>query len=593
MALRNPTQGAATIVADVRLSDDIERIIVTPRKGADAHSMAKRIRESLPSVRIRQTAEGFVLSTLHSGTLLRIVPFAEACWTEEAVRAARNRAGLQRRASRLSSEVSRIVHGGARTATTYLRDISGLAALDPHQIVNVAAMTVPNSYGLCIFDEQGAGKTVTLIYAFDVLVARDEIDFALIVAPKSMISEWPHDFERFKGDLYKIVVAAGTRREKVNAFRAGSDVIVTNFETATSMEAELRALLRSRGERAMLVVDESFYIKNLDSKRTRALRRLREFCARAYVLCGTPAPNSATDIVQQFNLVDFGLTFAGFEIPQDRAKAARLVQQVIEERGVFVRHLKKDVLPALRPKRFSRVTVAMAPVQQRLYESTLQSLIADTRATSPEQFLRNISSFMARRNALLQICSNPAAIVSDYNETPAKLRALDTLLDELVLQRGEKVVLWSFYRASLDCLYRRFGRFNAVRYDGSVNDVRARREAVRRFQEDDDTMLFIANPAAAGAGLTLHRACIAIYESMSNQAAHYLQSIDRIHRRGQSRAVDYIVLLCDKTIEQAEYHRLTEKECAAQALLGDSVDSPVTRAAFLAELSSAAHLLRS
>jgi hypothetical protein len=57
--------------------------------------------------------------------------------------------------------------------------------------------------------------------------------------------------------------------------------------------------------------------------------------------------------------------------------------------------------------------------------------------------------------------------------------------------------------------------------------------------------------------------------------------------------VDYIVLLCDKTIEQAEYHRLTEKECAAQALLGDSVDSPVTRAAFLAELSSAAHLLRS
>ena len=32
-------------------------------------------------------------------------------------------------------------------------------------------------------------------------------------------------------------------------------------------------------------------------------------------------------------------------------------------------------------------------------------------------------------------------------------------------------------------------------------------------------MVFAANPAAAGAGLTLHRARVAIYESLSNQAA--------------------------------------------------------------------------
>ena len=55
---------------------------------------------------------------------------------------------------------------------------------------------------------------------------------------------------------------------------------------------------------------------------------------------------------------------------------------------------------------------------------------------------------------------------------------------------------------------------------------------MRKFQEDSRTMLFVANPAAAGAGLTLHKSHIAIYESMSNQAAHYLQSLDRIHRRG-------------------------------------------------------------
>ena len=34
----------------------------------------------------------------------------------------------------------------------------------------------------------------------------DQADFAIIVAPKSMIAEWPRDFARFKGDLYKVVV---------------------------------------------------------------------------------------------------------------------------------------------------------------------------------------------------------------------------------------------------------------------------------------------------------------------------------------------------------------------------------------------------
>jgi SNF2 family DNA or RNA helicase len=100
-------------------------------------------------------------------------------------------------------------------------------------------------------------------------------------------------------------------------------------------------------------------------------------------------------------------------------------------------------------------------------------------------------------------------------------------------------------------------------------------------------MLFAANPAAAGAGLTLHRARIAVYESMSNQAAHYLQSIDRIHRRGQTRDVEYLILLCDKTIEVDEYERLITKERFAQELLGDRVEEPITRQSMLSEALNA------
>jgi SNF2 family DNA or RNA helicase len=78
---------------------------------------------------------------------------------------------------------------------------------------------------------------------------------------------------------------------------------------------------------------------------------------------------------------------------------------------------------------------------------------------------------------------------------------------------------------------------------------------------------------------------------MSNQAAHYLQSLDRIHRRGQTRNVEYVILLCEKTLELDEYDRLTEKERAAQQLLGDRVDPPVTRQAMLRQAEDAARLL--
>jgi SNF2 family DNA or RNA helicase len=168
---------------------------------------------------------------------------------------------------------------------------------------------------------------------------------------------------------------------------------------------------------------------------------------------------------------------------------------------------------------------------------------------------------------------------------------LDGLLAEAIGRRGEKVVLWSFFTASIEAIVLRYSHFNPVRYDGKVADVAERREAVRRFQEDDTTMLFVGNPAAAGAGLTLHRARLAVYESMSNQAAHYLQSLDRIHRRGQMRDVEYIVLLCDRTIELEEYERLTEKELAAQELLRDRVDPPITRLAMLRQAEDAARLL--
>ncbi|MGW0218755.1 DEAD/DEAH box helicase [Micromonospora chokoriensis] len=507
---------------------------------------------------------------------------------------ARRALEIRRRAARLHdsylARVRRLRDGGVATAKEVLagqRARQNLDQLDDHQVVNVAAMTDPDGYGMCLFDEQGAGKTVSVIFAFDRLVDLNIHDWMVVVAPKSMVGEWATAVHEFMGDRYRVQIVAGTAAERQRALESGADVLVMNYEAIPTVSDALVRLLRRNPDRALLVVDESFNVKNPQARRTRDLEAVRDWFGRTWLLCGTPAPNTAHDIVAQINLVDFGLTFSDVQIPKDRAAAVPVVKTALEERAIYLRNLKSDVLPDLPGKVFTRLVVPFSPVQGQLYAGALGSLIADVEAVDDRDFLRNLTSFLSRRMALLRIASNPAGIFDDYSELPGKLVALDDLVERLVGKAGEKVVVWSCFTASLDAIVGRYREYGSVRYDGTVTSIEERRDAVRRFQHDPATRLFVANPAAAGAGLTLHAARYAVYESLTNQAAHYLQSLDRIHRRGQTREVEYFVLLGENSIEHGEFERLVVKETRARDLLGDVVDLPVTRERFLSELRRA------
>jgi SNF2 family DNA or RNA helicase len=570
---------------DIKVSHQLDRLIFSSREKGDELKVHNRLFIGNPDIKFSRTAEGisvraFDLPRLKLNDLGLVLK-----WSEPSKMFYENRIRTSKTLPNYVNKIKEIIAGGLITAKKYLDSRNGYQVLDDHQWVNVSCMTLPEGSGLCLFDEQGAGKTVSLIFAFDELVARDEIDFALIVAPKSMVSEWPVDFEKFMKDRYKVRSLIGTASDKLEIIRQPSDVIVTNFETIVALELDISALLRRFSGRCMIVVDESFFVKNLDAKRTQAIRRLREYCNRAFVLCGTPAPNAAEDLIQQFNIVDFGFTFNNSKIPKDRQLSVKIINEIIEGRGPFVRHLKSKVLPDLPGKKFQKIPIKLAPAQAELYFRISDELRSDLERIDDLTFEKNKLSYLARRSALLQICSHPCSIRKDYAETPGKIVIIDELLEDLIVKKKEKVILWSFYTAALSTLFERYNKFNPVRYDGSITDIGMRREAVRRFQEDKNTMLFIANPAAAGAGLNLQSARFAIYESMSNQAAHYLQSLDRIHRRGQDREVEYLILLCEGTLEISEYERLLRKEFTGQKLLGDLEES-LTRKKLLLDLNN-------
>ena len=469
-------------------------------------------------------------------------------------------------------------------ADVALGDFTDADHLDPHQRQAVAAATHEQISGLCIFDEQGLGKTIQALFSFHRLRQLDRVGRMIVICPKTMVGEWVSETKRFFVNRYDVEAVSGTAAEKRAVLDRAPDILAMNFETATSLQTRIRDLLHCDRGQSLLVVDESFFVKNSTALRTRAVKELRARVGRCLVLCGTPAPNSAHDLVEQFNIADGGVAFHGVKVPKDREEARNVVQNVIDERGVFIRRLKGQVMPELPSRRFQTVFVPLQPEQARAYSMVLRRLADDLKSTDEVAFKKHITSFMSRRLALLQLCSCPGAVVENYTETPAKLIALDSILEEFISKRREKVVVWSFFRNSLEVIFNRYAKYGAVRLDGSVTDSEIRRESISRFQEDDATMLFVANPAAAGSGITLHRSRVSIYESLSNQAAHYLQSLDRIHRRGQTRHVEYLVLLADQTIEKHEYDRLLRKEAISRDLLGDVVEPPLSRQAMLDEV---------
>lgn len=467
-----------------------------------------------------------------------------------------------------------------------LCDFEHLSKLDPHQVTAVAAITVPSLRGLALFDEQGTGKTIIALASFGRLKDIGKIQRLLVIAPKSVLGVWKSDCKTLFGDKYIIETASGVSSNRRRSIQSQHDILLVSYEIAVREAGLIKMVTGAEPTAYMLVIDESYFVKNSQAIRSKAIAAIRPLCERAIALCGSPAPNSPLDVINQVDLIDGGVAFAGRTIPKDRELAVPEIKKGLEQ-TIYLRRLKEEVLPQIPAKQFERVLVDLRPVQESMYTRARDELVLLVKNTDEREFLRNLGSFFAMRSALLQICSNPITVDPSYAEVPAKLLALDRLLNELIGTKNKKVIVWSFFRGSLQSIAQRYQEYGSVRIDGSVISVEDRIEAIDRFQNDDNVRLFIGNAAAAGAGITLTASHHAIYESFSNQAAHYMQSVDRIHRRGQSSNVTSHILLSKHTIEMSEFDRILRKEKSARNLLGDSYKEPITRTRFLVDLGVA------
>lgn len=418
-----------------------------------------------------------------------------------------------------------------------------------------ALKTYKKSKGVAFLMEMGTGKTLTTIGLVGELNRTVRILKLLIVAPKTIVSVWKEEYEKFADYPYELSVLDGISNKKIDTIRhmqgKALQIIVVNYESAWRLETEL-----AKWKPDMIVCDESSKIKNPQAKCSKAIHRLGRQSHFNLILTGTPVVNNPLDFFSQYLFLDpsiFGGSFYAF-----RAKYA-IIGGYQNHQIVGYRNL--DELTAKAHKIAFRVRLAEAvdlppyidetrvvdlePTAMRIY----RNIEEDSYSTlfEGEVTTRNVLTRLLR---LSQITGG--YIREDMGEvaqriSTAKMEALEDIIDGVV-EEGKKVVVFARFIPEIRAIEKML-KAKHIGYALVCGEVKERAAEVERFQTQPDTRVFVGQLQTTGMGITLTAASVAVFYSLDFNYANYEQSRARIHRIGQQQKCLYIHLVAKNTVD--------------------------------------------
>ena len=431
------------------------------------------------------------------------------------------------------------------------------------------------SKGCAFLMDMGTGKTITTIAVAGTLSGKHKIKNMLVVSPKSIVSVWQQEFERFAAFPYQLVVLDGNGNKKADTIRYmignGLQVIVVNYESCWRLEAEL-----VRWKPDMIVCDERSKIKNPQAKCSKALHRLGKLSSYNLILTGTPITNSPLDFFSQYKFLDesiFGGSFYAF-----RSKYA-ILGGFQNHQIVGYKHLAELVQLAHSVAFRIRIDEAVElpefveeirPVKlekkaQQIYDGIDKDSFAEL--MSGEVTARNVLTRLLRLSQCTGgfIRDDEGGDVQEVSK--AKLEALEDIIDGC-MEEGKKVVVFARFVPEIDSIARMLQK-KKIGYALIKGDVTDRAEQVDAFQNDPDTKVFIGQLQTTGMGLTLTAGAVAVYYSLDFSYANYEQSRARIRRIGQTKRGVYIHLVCKDTIDEKVMAALKQKADVSKLLVDD------------------------
>ena len=175
----------------------------------------------------------------------------------------------------------------------------------PHNYQAYCIQRVVEDPAVGLFLRPGLGKTSITLSAVNILkYFRWQVTRCLVVAPKK-VAEATWSKEAAKWDHLRhlrISTVLGSSKQRIKALNTPADVYVINRENVEW----LVDYYKQAWPFDMVVLDESTSFKNPQSKRFKAMKRIRRFIKRIVLLTGTPSSKGLIDLWAQVYLLDGG-----------------------------------------------------------------------------------------------------------------------------------------------------------------------------------------------------------------------------------------------------------------------------------------------
>ncbi len=415
-------------------------------------------------------------------------------------------------------------------------------------------------FGGILADDMGLGKTVqVLAYLLSQQEQARADPATLLVVPKSLITNWQRESERFTPGL-RFLEYLGNFRSKDTAVFNEYDVVLTTYGTM------LRDIEILRGYKFHYVIlDELQAIKNPLAKSAKAARLLN--AKQRLVLTGTPVENNTFELWSQFAFLNPGLLgsletfkheFANpIESGGDERTTAMLRSLVYP---FILRRTKEQVAPELPPRTERIIYTDMDPTQKKLYIQTREryraELLGLIESTGMQDARFKILEGLLR---LRQIAIHPTLVDKKYKGEAPKFEVLFETLDTLQAEK-HKALIFSQFVETLK-LVRHELDDRGIQYAYLDGKTTNRQACVDLFQNEASIPFFLISLKAGGVGLNLTAADYVIHLDPWWNPAVEMQASDRVHRIGQAKPVFIYKIIARDTVEE-KILQLQEKKRA-------------------------------
>jgi len=495
-----------------------------------------------------------------------------------------------------------------------------------HQEEGVRALSTLAEFAL--FDEPGIGKSRQVIEAANALFVDMSINLVLIVCPAQVIFNW---FDSELGEIARWSI------RPVRAHALGSDdlwasehyagqkgdqgfkatYLICSYEWLRSGTHAEEVAKMLKGSRAMLVLDESSFIRNRKTKQFKAALgprygRVKKHgdhkwstagpgSTRCVILNGTPTANCISDLWAQFYVLDKKILDCTFWQFRERhcVMGGWMKKEVTAYRDLDGKvYSKREGIPPLLLDSLSpyilcrrkRDVLDLPKLTQQVVTVPLDAETWNHYRLMREEFITWLDSkeFTAANAAvkvmrLAQICNgflteselDPVTlqpkVKPTYMATQPKLDLIVDCLQERVERSTTPIIVWCWWRAQIFALEKRLGDWNKVdvyTLHGTTKEP-DKQFALQRFHPSAKPTLkmpvLIAQHAAGGMGLNLSAADESLHASSSHSFILREQADGRIDRPGQKNPMTIKDVIAtgpkgQKTVEDAMLRARRSKE---------------------------------